>query len=153
MKSTPAGAGAGVLKFDEAAKLIAGIFKKLTAAELGKLDKGDDTDDIAAEFADEIGGGFEGTAGGNQVVDYDDGCAKDDGVFLDLQGVFAVFFAVGDGNGFAGKLAGFAGRDETPVGRPGDLWAEKEAASFGADNVAVFAGIGNDAHDLIGEVG
>src|SRR5208282_2528009 len=90
--------------------------------------------DDAAELLDELGGGGGGAAGGEEVVANDDTLAGLDGVFVDFEGVGAVFQSIGDGGGFGGELLGLSNGNETGVEAIGQSGSENEAARFDARN-------------------
>ena len=102
------------------------------AVEEGEFDGEGAAFDGAAELLDEFGGGGSGAAGGEQVVANDDALAGFDGVFVDFEGVGAVFQSIGDAGGFGGEFFRFANGYETGVETIGQSGSEDEAAGFDA---------------------
>jgi hypothetical protein len=100
------------------------------AVEEGELDGEGGTFDSAVQFLDEFGSGGGGAAGGQQVVADDHALAGFDGVFVDFEGVRAVFKGIRDAGGFGGELLGLSDWNEAGVEAVGQSGSKDEAARF-----------------------
>src|SRR6185312_14139577 len=67
---------------------------------------------------------------GEQVIHNDHALPAADGVFVDLQGVIAIFKLVSPFHGFSGQLAGLADGDEAGVQPVGQGGAKDETTCF-----------------------
>src|SRR6266404_1029496 len=86
--------------------------------------------DRTAQLLDEFGGRGGRATGGEEVVADDYALAGLDGVFVDFEGVRAVFQGVGDADGFGRKLLRLSNRDKSrakPVRQSG---SKNESAGF-----------------------
>lgn len=106
----------------------------IAAVEVCEFDQDGDSEEVAAEFGDELSGGGGGATGCEEVVDEDEVIARGDRVFVDFDDGFAVFEGVGDLASFPWEFAFFADEDETAAEAVGDGGGEDEAASVDADD-------------------
>src|SRR5699024_3695952 len=108
--------------------------KTVAAVEGEELGEDGDAGDLAAEALDEADGGFDGAAGGEEVVDDEDTLAWMDGIPVNLEGVGAVFERVFLHPGLRRELAGFANRYDAGIEEIGDGRAEDEAPALDDDD-------------------
>ena len=93
-----------------------------------------DACNFSAKLLYELDGGVHGAAGGQEVVYEEDPLAGLDGVFVDFEGVGAVFEVVALRDDLGGELFGLADGDEAGVEAVGDGGGEDEAAGLGAED-------------------
>jgi len=90
--------------------------------------------DFSAEFFDELGGGEGGAASGEKVVADEDALAGLDSVFVDFEGIGAVFERVRHADGFCGKFFRFANGNEAGAETVGERGSKNKSASFHASD-------------------
>lgn len=127
----------------------------LAAAEEIELHSEGEAGDLAAQFFDELDGGFHGAAGGKQVIYQQDALAGLNGIAVDLEGVGAVFEIVSDPGYRRGQLARFAHWNKTGVEAVGKRGAEDESARFDAEDEVDLAleVMRGEGVDKLGEAG
>src|SRR5580698_1759410 len=96
---------------------------------------------FAPELLDELDGGCGGAAGCEQIVAKQDSLARLDRVFVKFKLVGAVFQLIGDRGSFAGKLFGFAHRNEAGAEAIGERGGKDEAAGFDAGDDVHFSAV------------
>ena len=110
------------------------VFEEFATFEIGKLDEGDDTSDLASVLLNKFFHGFESAAGGHKVIDEDDSHSWLHKELRELDDGFAIFEGEFFGDGAAWKLALLSCHDEADIGLKGDWAAEDESSGFRSDD-------------------
>ena len=110
------------------------VFEEFAAFEIGEFDEGDDANDLASVFFDELFHGLESATGGHKVIDEDDSHAWLDEELWELDDGLAVFEGEFLGDGTAWELALLSRHDEADIGLKGDWAAEDESSGFRSDD-------------------
>ena len=110
------------------------VFEEFAALEIGKFNKGDDTNDFAAILFDELFHGLEGSACGHKVIDEDDSHSWLHKELWELDDGLAIFEGEFFGDGAAWELALLSCHDEADVGFKGDWATEDESSGFRSDD-------------------
>ena len=84
----------------------------LPALQEGEVYEKGRSHDLPTEATDQIGGGGDCAAGGQDVVKNEDALAGDDGILVHLNGVCTVFQSILGAYLLPRQLARFAGRDK-----------------------------------------
>ena len=110
------------------------VFEEFAAFEIGEFDEGDDANDLASVFLNELFHGLESATGGHKVIDEDDSHAWLDEELWELDDGLAVFEGEFLGDGAAWELALLSRHDEADIGLKGDWAAEDESSGFRSDD-------------------
>ena len=110
------------------------VFEQIAALEIGKFNKGNDADNLASVFLDELFHGLEGSACGHKIIDEDDFHSWLYEELWKFDNGFAVFEGEFFGDGAAWELALLSRHDEADIGLKGDWAAEDESSGFRSDD-------------------
>lgn len=111
------------------------LLQPCPSADVRQVDDEAAFDDLAAHLGYQRAGGFCGAAGSDEVVHQQHAIAFLYRVGVDLDAVGAVFERVVVADGFGGKLAFFADRDEALVQRVSQRRAKDKTARFYAGDL------------------